>query len=492
MALVALLLVSQLPKLGGPTLAGPWLLVVVIAGAVAAAVPSYQASQHLSPLSTIDALNTNTSLARLIALTLTALAATLLVRSAATGQDRLVLILLCSALVLRPEVQYLGIPWSFLVGLAIIGPLVVSRAVPSESLTGPGRLELRARTKVVVDQAAAAHTARELKTALRRKVATADLEATDADKIRTTVTQALGDRAEGPTSDQRRGAFNWSGEPDALKRGLVECGGVHRWRSAQLRLRRPDSHGPGRHHGTGELVGAPRRDRGLQVPLGRVRFRLPVPEDPGLDRAGQGGSALCTSWRHRNPGRHGALGCSRRGPSRGTAAPSTCRPVRGPWRRRRPVDAQNGWTTGDRPRRGLHDQSVRAVDLRGGRGGSHSYSHRPSGFRCNFAGRQDHPAVTKHATGTVDNPTRRSRREVGTVTRLPRHSPRKGMSRPGEIVDLHASLRRQRHTAAFRRPFDAGSRAGPGFLDARSGANRRTVSTSRRPSALTALDVPAS
>ena len=41
-------------------------------------------------------------------------------------------------------------------------------------------------------------------------------------------------------------------------------------------------------------------------------------------------------------------------------------------------------------------------------------------------------------------------------------------------------------------PLVHAGRAGPGSLDARSGANRRTVSTGRRLPALTALDVPAS
>ena len=144
--------------------------------------------------------------------------------SAAAAQPlpRAVVLLLSASLMLRPEVLYAGIPWSFGVGLLLIVLVLFPRSdswgsdwTPSPQQNAPAviRDTLRASSK--------AATFHHLQDALRKKFATAEVDAKDADATRQVVVQAFGEVPPRPGLTSMRDAFIWAGERNAWRRAVT-------------------------------------------------------------------------------------------------------------------------------------------------------------------------------------------------------------------------------------------------------------------------------
>jgi hypothetical protein len=133
-----------------------------------------------------------------------------------------VVLLLSASLVLRPEVLYAGIPWSFGVGLLLVVLVLFPRSgswgsdwLPTQQQSSPAVIgaTLRRSTR--------AATYHHLQEALRKKVATAEVDAKDADATRKVVAQAFGELPRRPGPSSMRDAFNWAGEANPWRRAVT-------------------------------------------------------------------------------------------------------------------------------------------------------------------------------------------------------------------------------------------------------------------------------
>ena len=133
-----------------------------------------------------------------------------------------VVLLLSASLVLRPEVLYAGVPWSFGAGLLLMVLVLFPRSeawgsdwVPSEQQNTPAVIGAALR------RSSRAATAHHLQDTLRKKVARAEVDAQDADATRKVVLQAFGEVPRRPGHAEMRDAFSWAGEHNAWRRAVT-------------------------------------------------------------------------------------------------------------------------------------------------------------------------------------------------------------------------------------------------------------------------------
>lgn len=127
-------------------------------------------------------------------------------------------------LLLRPDVQYAYLPWSFLVGLVLVGAVLVPRrGYPAAPLRPPPDAATGEQTQQHLGALALAHAGRQMEDALVGKVAGAQITEAEAARLREVV-----GTTRFPDSGERRRHTSWPGSMGPWRRATYGAlaGGV--------------------------------------------------------------------------------------------------------------------------------------------------------------------------------------------------------------------------------------------------------------------------
>ncbi len=131
-------------------------------------------------------------------------------------------VLIALAMLFRPDVQYLGIPWGLLAGWIMVAYVLLPRDQVHPVRFHPRGME---NSEELISRlyraSAAARISRDANHSLARKVASADVSSEDALLIGRRLAGALRTTAHRPKAGARRAALSWAGQADAWRRARL-------------------------------------------------------------------------------------------------------------------------------------------------------------------------------------------------------------------------------------------------------------------------------